>query len=523
MRFYTLNWELTVLIIYFTAMLGIGIFLFFRSKGQTDKDYFLGGRSMGPWVTAMSAQASDMSAWLLMGLPGSILAFGLGQAWIGIGLAIGTALNWILIARRLRCFSAAANDSITLPQYLSNRFATKSKSLQVTCAVVFLICFTVYVASAFVAGADVFTALFPAIDRRVAMLIFAAILIVYTFLGGYMAVCWTDFFQGLLMLVAVLALPIVIAITTDLDFSILNNAVELTNEAGEVTKSFSFIKNPFTADWREIVSGLAWGLGYFGMPHILVRFMSIKKPSMVKKSAVVAIVWVVLALAAVIVIALFGRIVIGEELLLAENQNMVFVTLARKYFHPAVAGFLLAAIIAASMSTADSQLLVASSSFTSDIYKPLIRKKASDKETLWIGRAVVLIIAVIAFFIASSNGQGAKAIMSLVSNAWAGFGSAFGSVVILSLFWRRFTYKGALAGVIAGAVTDVLWLVLCTNALDGMFGESFSTCIWASGIYEIIPGFIVSMLAAVIVTLMDKKPSADVTAIYDKAVSSDAE
>ena len=458
---------------------------------------------MGPWVTAMSAQASDMSAWLLMGLPGSILAFGLGQAWIGIGLAIGTALNWILVARRLRRFSKAANDSITLPQYLSNRFATKSKALQVTCAIVFLVCFTVYVASAFVAGADVFTSLFPNIDYSIAMLIFATILIIYTFLGGYKAVCWTDFFQGLLMLVAVLAVPIIIVLTKDLDGNILNNVVTTVDGT-----QYSFVKNPFSAPPAEIASGLAWGLGYFGMPHILVRFMAIKKPSMVKKSAIVATTWVVLALGAVIFIATFGRMLVGEELLIAGKQSMVFVTLARNLFHPAVAGLLLAAIIAASMSTADSQLLVASSSFTADIYKPLIHKKASDKETLWIGRIVVLIIAVVAYFIASSKSEGAQAIMDLVENAWAGFGSAFGSVVILSLFWRRFTYKGALAGVIAGALTDVLWLIFLSGP---------------TGIYEIIPGFIVSMLVAVIVTLIDKAPSEEITAIFDKAVDKDCD
>ena len=259
-------------------MLAIGAVFFFKSKSTSDKDYFLGGRSMGPWVTAMSAQASDMSAWLLMGLPGSILAFGLGQAWIGIGLAIGTALNWILVARRLRRFSQAAGDSITLPQYLSNRFVTKSKTLQVVCAIVFLVCFT----SAFVAGANVFTSIFD-IEKGTAMLIFAVILIVYTFLGGYKAVCWTDFFQGILMLVAVLAVPIIIVVTKDLDTSLLNNVVEYNGT------QYEFVKNIFAASPKEIANGLAWGLGYFGMPHILVRFMAIKKPSMVKKSAIVAI------------------------------------------------------------------------------------------------------------------------------------------------------------------------------------------------------------------------------------------
>ena len=495
---FTLNWELVVLILYFAAMLGIGIFFFLREKSNTDKDYFLGGRSMGPWVTAMSAQASDMSAWLLMGLPGSILAFGLGQAWIGIGLALGTAANWILIARRLRRFSQAANDSITLPQYLSNRFATKSKALQVTCAIVFFACFTVYVASAFVAGTDVFTALFPDISRDVAMIIFAAILIIYTFLGGYKAVCWTDFFQGMLMLVAVLAIPIIIVITKDLNTAILDLPVVATD--GTV---YSFTTNLFSAPATEIVSGLAWGLGYFGMPHILVRFMSISKPSMVKKSATVAITWVVLALVAVIFIAFFGRMLV-PGLIATGSQSMVFITLARDLFPPVISGILLAAIIAASMSTADSQLLVASSSFTSDIYKPIIRKNASDKETLWIGRIVVLVIAVVAYFIASSEGDGAQAIMNLVENAWAGFGSAFGSVVILSLFWRRFTYKGALAGVIAGALTDVLWLIFLSSS---------------TGIYEIIPGFAVSMIAAVVVTLLDKEPGEEITAIFDEATA----
>ena len=506
---FTLNWELFVLIIYFIAMLGIGVLFFFRSKNNNDKDYFLGGKSMGPWVTAMSAQASDMSAWLLMGLPGSILAFGLGQAWIGIGLALGTALNWILMAKRLRRFSEAADDAITLPQYLSNRFKTKSRALQISCAVVFLVCFTVYVASAFVAGTGVFTSLFPNVERWVAMIIFAAILIIYTFLGGYKAVCWTDFFQGILMLVAVLAVPIIIVLTKDLDFALLDTAV--TAKDGTV---YAFTANLFGASWQEIASGLAWGLGYFGMPHILVRFMGIKKPSMVKKSAIVAIVWVVLALVAVIFIALFGRILVGEQLLAGGNQSMVFVQLARDLFPAAVTGVLLAAIIAASMSTADSQLLVASSSFTSDIYKPVIRKNASEKETLWVGRIVVLIIAVIAFLIAFIGGKGAEAIMALVECAWAGFGSAFGAVMILSVFWRRFTYRGALAGVLAGALTDVVWLVL----FSGVSGV-FDPIITSLGIYEIIPGFIVSAIAAVVTTLLDKEPSKEVTDVFDAATA----
>lgn len=498
-------------VLYFVTMLGIGIFFFFRSKNVTEKDYFLGGRRMGPWVTAMSAQASDMSAWLLMGLPGSILAFGFGQAWIGIGLAIGTAANWILVAKRLRKFSRAAGDSITLPQYLSNRFASKSHTVSIICAVVFLVCFTIYVASAFVAGADVFTTLVPKLARTDAMLIFAAIVVVYTFLGGFNAVCWTDFFQGLLMFAALLIVPIVVGFTRDLDPAALTTVY--TGPNGE---EFKFVANFFNASWQEIISGLGWGLGYFGMPHIIVRFMAIEKPSMVKKSATVAIIWVVLSLAATIIIAYFGRMFVYSngidlsKVLLSEGkQSLIFVELARDVFPAFIAGLLLAAIIAASMSTADSQLLVAASSFSSDLYKPIVRKNASNKEMLWVSRIIVLVIAVVAFFIASSKGKAAQAIMDLVSNAWGIFGAAFGPVVLLSLFWKRFTYNGAVAGIIVGALVDMLWLWL--PVLGG------ATLAGVTGVYELIPGFIIGGIAAVVVTLLDKKPSYEVEAIFERA------
>ena len=494
-----MNSEVLAFVLYFILMLAIGVFFFFRGKGAGEKEYFLGGRHMGPWVTAMSAQASDMSAWLLMGLPGSILAFGFGKIWIGIGLAIGTSANWILVARRLRRFSEAANDSITLPQYLSNRFKAKSLTLQVICAIIFLVCFTIYVASAFVAGATVFTTIFPTLNNQAAMLIFALIIIIYTFLGGYKAVCWTDFFQGLLMLVAVLAIPIVIVTTKTLDTSLL--AKVYTGSDGTV---YAFGENLFSSSWQDIASGLAWGLGYFGMPHILVRFMSIEKPSMVKKSATVAIIWVILSLGAVCLISYFGRMLVADELLPNGMQKMVFITLARKLFPAFIAGVLLAAIIAASMSTADSQLLVASSSFTSDIYRPIFRKNAGDKEILWVGRLVVLVVSVVAFLIASSKGEGAQAIMNMVENAWGGFGSAFGPVVILSLFWRRMTYKGAIAGVVGGALVDVLWYVFLSAS---------------TGVYELLPGFAAGMLFAIAATLLDKAPAADVTDIFDRAAA----
>ena len=500
-----MNFEILAFILYFLIVLGIGIFFFFKSKNAGEKEYFLGGRSMGPWVTALSAQASDMSAWLLMGLPGSILAFGFGEVWIGIGLALGTAANWIFVAKRLRRFSSAANDSITLPQFLSNRFGSGHKALQIVSALIFLVCFTVYVASSFVAGTGVFTSVFPSLKKDVAMLIFAAIILVYTFLGGFKAVCWTDFFQGLLMLVAVLAVPIIAAGSGDANPDFLGEVYTYT-EAGK-TVTCVFVGTPFEATWQDIASGLAWGLGYFGMPHILVRFMSIKKAKDITKAATIAIIWVTLALGAVIVLAILGRMIMGPELIESGNQSLVFVEMAKKFFHPFLAGVLMAAIIAASMSTADSQLLVASSSFTSDIYKPVLRKKASDKEALWVGRLIVLVVAVVAYFIASSKSQGAQAIMNLVENAWAGFGSSFGPVVLLALFWKRLTYKGALAGVIGGALVDVIWLAT---------GLSAST-----GIYEIIPGFAAGLVFSVVVTLIDKKPSEETLAVFEAATAAE--
>ena len=408
-----MNGEILAFGLYFVMIIGVGIFFFVKDRKNTDEqDYFIGGRAMGPWVTAMSAQASDMSAWLLMGLPGSIMAFGFGQMWIGIGLALGTAANWIFVAKRLRKFSKAAGDAITVPQYLSNRFATKSHTLQIICAVIFFACFTVYVASGFVAGASVFTTVFPALDTQTAMIIFAIAMLICTFMGGFKAVCWTDFFQGILMLVAVLAVPIVIVTTMEMDTAALETVYTYTDGASGAVTTCEFGSGLFSSDWKDIISGLGWGLGYFGMPHILVRFMSIEKPSMMKKSATVAIIWVVLSLGATCVIAYFGRMFLAEELLTIGAQKAVFIIFARRLFPAFVAGVLMAAIIAASMSTADSQLLVASSSFTSDIYKPILRKNASEKEILWVGRIVVLIVSVIGFVIASSKAEGAQTIMN---------------------------------------------------------------------------------------------------------------
>ena len=512
--------KIIAFILYFVVVLSIGIYFFFKSKNGNEKEYFLGGRHMGPFVTAMSAQASDMSGWLLMGFPGAIFALGMGQVWIGVGLALGTAANWIFVATRLRRFSRASGDSITVPQYLTNRFASQNPVLKIVCAIIFLISFTVYVASAFNAGTTVFASVLPWFNdhQHLALIIFAVLILIYTFMGGYKAVCWTDFFQGLMMLVALLAVPIVMDAVGKFDpiqYSAFSEGVS------------AFSTNPFEASWQDIVTGLGWGLGYFGMPHILVRFMSINKPSQVKKSAAVAIVWVILTLGAAIVIAYLGRTYmlsdgksLAETLLIkaADGSDMrkrIFIEIVCDIFPGFLAGILLSAIIAAAMSTADSQLLVASSAFTSDIYKPLLRKdKASDKEMLWVGRIVVLIVAVVAFFIAlagidNPNSWSAN-IMAMVENAWGLFGASFGPVIILSLFWKRFNYPGAVAGIIAGAVADIAWLLCFTDTIS-------TPLITDTGIYEIVPGFICGLIVAIVATLVTKAPSKEVEDIYNRA------
>ena len=479
--------EIVVFVIYLLFMLGIGFYFFFKSKDGSEKTYFLGGRQMGAWVTALSAGASDMSAWVLMGLPTSIYALGLGQVWIPVGLAIGYTISWIVEAPRLRRFSIVANDSITIPQYLTNRFLSKSKALQVICAIVFLVAYTVYAASSVKACGTLFHTVIG-IKESTAMYIATVIIVGYTFLGGFNAVCWTDFFQGMLILAAMLIAPIAAA-----------SVLTLSDTAVVAQQSPGFW-NAF-ASWKDIASGLGWGLGYFGMPHIIIRFMSLKSQKDLKKSAKIGISWTVLIVIFAALIGIIGRLAFGfnEEI---NEGSLVFITMVRKIFPGVISGILLSAVLAASMSTADSQLLAAASSFSADVYQPVIRKnKASDKEMLWSGRIVVLVIAVCALLIASNPSSGS--IMSLVSNAWGVFGAAFGPAIMLSLFWKRFNFQGAVAGIVVGAVVDICWLVFLSDL----------------GIYEIIPGFIASMAVSVIVTLCTKKPAKNVEKLFDDAVA----
>lgn len=475
--------ELVVFIIYFVFMVGIGIYFFAKSKGSNEKDYFLGGRQMGPWVSALSAGASDMSAWVLMGLPASVYALGMGQIWIAVGLAIGYALSWIFEAPRLRKFSIAAGDSITIPQYLTNRFLSKSKFLQIICAVIFLVAYTIYAASSIKACGTLFSTVIG-IDETTAMYLAAFIIIAYTFLGGFNAVCWTDFFQGLLMLAALLIAPIF--------------ALALVNggEAAGAAPAVEGYWDAFTS-WSDIVSGLGWGLGYFGMPHIIIRFMSIRSNKDLRKSSVIGISWTFIILIFSVASGLIGRMFLGE----IEDSSVVFITMVRTIFPAVASGILLSAILAAAMSTCDSQLLASASAFASDVYKPVFRKNASDNEMLWAGRIVVVVIAVIALLIAANPESGT--IMGLVENAWGVFGAAFGPVIMLSLFWRRFTFGGAVAGIVAGAVVDVAWLAFLSE----------------TGVYEIIPGFAAGLIAAIIATVAGKAPSKEVEELYDSAVA----
>jgi sodium/proline symporter len=479
--------EVIVFILYLLCMLGIGIFFFIKDRKGGEKTFFLGDRKMGAWVGALSAGASDMSAWVLMGLPTSVYAFGLGKIWIPVGLVAGYTASWLLEAPRLRRFSIVSGDAITIPQYLSNRFLAKSKALQVICAVVFLLAYTVYAASSIKACGTLFHKVIG-MDPMTAMYLAVFIIVGYTFMGGFFAVCWTDFFQGMLILGAMLFAPVFALFV--LEFS------------GEAIDPASHFWNP-AADWRDIVSGLAWGLGYFGMPHIIIRFMSISSQKTLKRSAWIGIAWTLLILIFAALIGIIGRLDFGMDADMAKNE-LVFVQMVRRIFPGVISGILLSAVLAASMSTADSQLLSASSSLASDVYKPIVRKnRASDRELMWVGRFVVLAVALVALVIAANPNSGS--IMGLVENAWGLFGAAFGPAILLSLFWRKFNFAGAVAGIMVGATVDICWIIFLKD----------------TGVYEILPGFAAGAVAAFAVAKIAGPPSEAVLKQYDAAVAYD--
>ncbi|MCY6959251.1 sodium/proline symporter PutP [Clostridium sp. ZC22-4] len=483
--------------IYLLAMMGIGLIFYFKTKDLSD--YVLGGRQLGGWVTSLSAQASDMSGWLLMGLPGAAYLMGMGSIWIAIGLAIGTYLNWRIIAKRLRIYTQVSGDSLTLPDYFENRFRDSSKILRIVSAIFTLVFFLVYTSSGFVAGGKLFSTVFG-ISYIKALTIGAIVIVVYTFLGGFMAVCWTDFFQGMMMFGAVIVVPI-IAVKSLGGISESVNIIKGINS--NLLSPFMDLKG-YSIPLISIISSLAWGVGYFGQPHILVRFMAIKSAKEIRKARIIAIIWVIFSLSAAMIIGMLGLAYLDTPLV-GNDSEKVFLVMVSKIFNPVLGGFLMAAVLAAIMSTADSQLLVTASSITEDFYKVLFRKNASEKELVFVSRLAVIIVAVIAYCLALDE---SSSILNIVAYAWAGFGATFGPTIILSLFWKRMTRNGALIGMIAGGITVILW-----KSLSGGIFE----------LYEIVPGFIISIITIIIVSLLDKEPDDEIKREFDMVKSKSKE
>lgn len=501
----SIGWIIVAFGLYLLLMIVIGA-VYAKSNNSTE-DYFLGGRKLGGWVAALSAQASDMSGWLLMGLPGSIYALGTGQAWIAIGLFIGTVLNWIFIAGRLRRYTIRANNALTLPTYFENRFHDKKRVLLFISSVTIVVFFLVYTASALAAGGKLFTSVFG-IDYRIALTIGAIVILAYTFLGGFLAVCTTDFIQGMLMLVALLAVPM--AALAIMGSANVMPAIEQSGVAGGSEAFMSLFSNggePYRA--VDIISGLAWGLGYCGMPHILVRFMAVKNEKELNKSKGVAIVWVFLSLTLAWVIGIVGRAYLMPEILSGGEEEKVFINMIIKVFTtdikaPIIAGLFLCGVLAAIMSTADSQLLVSASSVAEDIVKGIVKKDAKEETIFKISKITVVVIAILAYLIALDP---SSSIMGLVSNAWAGLGAAFGPTVLLSLYWKRTNFQGAVAGIASGALTVILW-----DYIPLVGGKTLGS---VTGLYSLAVGFAISLAAIVIVSLVTPAPTAEMMEEFD--------
>lgn len=447
-------------------MLAIGIYFYYRTKNISD--YVLGGRGLNPVVAALSAGASDMSGWLLLGLPGLMYTTGISGSWIAIGLTIGAFLNWQYIAKPLRIFTEKMDDAITIPGFLANRF--KNGNIRIVSAIVILIFYTLYASSGLVGGAKLFEATFH-LDYDIALIIGTIVIVSYTFLGGYNAVSWTDFFQGTLMMLALIVVPLVV----------ISDAGGLSNSIHAIRT----INTDYLDIWRGttvigILSLLAWGLGYFGQPHILVRFMSINKPENVNTAKYIGMSWMIISIIGSLMVGFFGLVYISAHNIDLQDSEKIFITLSQLLLNPWIAGFVLAAILAAIMSTIDSQLIVSSSCLTRDIYEKVIKQDASDKELVWIGRATVIAIAIIAFYISTDQNS---TVLSLVAYAWAGFGAAFGPILILSLYNKNISATGALAGMIIGATTVLIWKQLNGGLFD---------------LYEILPGFVFAFIGILV-------------------------
>ncbi len=479
-------------IVYLGLMLAIGVYAYRRTANSSD--YFLGGRTLGPWPAALSAGASDMSGWLLLGLPGYAFSSGLESLWLGGGLLLGTWLNWLLVAKRLRTYSFVAEDAITLPEFFAKRFQDKSNLLQVISAFFILLFFLFYTSSGLVAGGKLFETVFG-LDYTLALVIGTVCVVSYTLFGGFLAVSWTDLVQGLLMAAALVAVP-VIAMQSEGGFDALFAAVEAKNpELLTIWNDAS--GEPLT--WIAIVSLAAWGLGYFGQPHILARFAAIRSNADVPTARRIAVTWSAIAMAGAILVGFTGMIYVDTNLAgtLGDGEK-IFMVLVNAMFHPVVAGILLAAILAAIMSTADSQLLVSSSALAEDFYKQVFNKDATQKQVVLVGRVAVIGLSIIALLLALNPDS---SVLGLVSYAWAGFGAAFGPTLVLSLYWSAMNRKGALAGVVVGGITVVVWKQLSGGLFD---------------LYEIVPGIVFATIAIVAVSLATGEPSDEVKAQHKR-------
>lgn len=482
-------------LIYLALMLAIGVYAYRRTVNSSD--YFLGGRSLGPWPAALSAGASDMSGWLLLGLPGYAFSSGLESIWLGAGLLIGTWLNWLFVAKRLRTYSIEADDSLTLPEFFANRFEDKSNLLQVISAFFILLFFLFYTSSGLVAGGKLFETVFG-LDYTLAVIIGTVCVVSYTLFGGFLAVSWTDLIQGLLMAAALIIVPI-IAIQSEGGFASLFTALEVKNP--ELLTIWNDSKGePLTV--IAIISLAAWGLGYFGQPHILARFAAVRSNAEITTARRIAVTWSGLSMIGAILVGLAGIVYVDNQLggNLGDGEK-IFMLLVNAMFHPVVAGILLAAILAAIMSTADSQLLVSSSALAEDFYKQVFRKDASQKQVVMVGRIAVIGLSIVALMLAMDPDS---SVLGLVSYAWAGFGAAFGPTLILSLYWKRMNRFGALAGVIVGGLTVVIW-----KQISGGIFE----------VYEIVPGIIFAAISIIIVSLATTEPTESIKQRFDSYLS----
>lgn len=504
----TTVWILLAFAAYLLLMIVIGAS--YARKTQSTEDYFLGGRGLNGWVAALSAQASDMSGWLLMGLPGAVYACGTGQIWIAVGLFLGTVFNWLCISGRLRRYTIVANNSLTLPAYFENRFHDDKKILKTLSSVVIVIFFLVYTASALASGGKLFNTIFG-FDYTVSLTIGAFVILIYTFLGGFMAVCVTDFIQGTLMLVGLLVVPILayVFIEGSFDTALVATGVE------SATYMNPLYNNGERLTGIEIFSQLAWGFGYCGMPHILTRFMAVKNQKELNKSKGIGIAWVLLSLTFGCIIGFVGRAYLPMVLGTQGNGSAetVFIEMIKQVFTvniaiPFIGGLFLCGILAAIMSTADSQLLVTASSVAQDICKGLIMPKADEKKILNISRITVAVVAVLAYLIALDPNS---SIMGLVSNAWAGLGSAFGPIALLSLFWKRTNLAGAFAGILSGGLTVIVW-----DYIPLVAGQTLGAY---TGIYSLAIGFCLSLVVILVVSLLTKAPSQEIIDEFNRVAS----